>query len=226
MPTTALNIQSCVVLSIDLQNEFRSSGVYPVEDYDRILANAAAVIAAARAAGVPVIHVQAWVEEGERRHYPLLDASLTDDLRSAVAGSSGADICAEVGPVGGETIIRKRLPSAFHDTALDDQLRRLSAEHIVIVGVWTDSCVRATVFDAIFKSYRVWLVKDACGSGTDTMHRTAILDMANRLYGGGVLRTQEALKALRAEPYAAWRCSRPIEFPYTLASLDRLYDAL
>ncbi|MEA2783434.1 MAG: hypothetical protein QOK29_4978 [Rhodospirillaceae bacterium] len=221
-----MNIQSSVVLSIDLQNEYRSSGGYPVEGYDRILANAAALAFAARAAGVPVIHVQAWVEEDERRHYPLLDGSVTDELRSAVAGSVGAEICAEVFPAEGDIIIRKRWPSAFHDTALHDQLRQIGAEHIVTMGVWTDSCVRATVFDAVFKSYHVWLVKDACGSGTDAMHRTAILDMANRLYGGGVLRTQEVLKALRAEPHEAWRCSRPIEFPYTLASLDRLYDAL
>src|SRR5260370_36161331 len=108
-----LNIRSSVALSLDLQTEFRSSGVSPVEDYDRIRPNAAVVIAAARAAGVPVFHVQAWVEEDERHDYPLLDASLTDDLRSAVAGSSGADICGEVSPVEGETIIRKRWPSAF-----------------------------------------------------------------------------------------------------------------
>ncbi|MDQ0474363.1 cysteine hydrolase family protein [Labrys wisconsinensis] len=222
----ALPPRSTVVLSIDLQNEYRAACIYPVEDYDRILANASAVIAAARAGGVPVIHVQAWVGEEDRQHYPLLEASLTDDLRSAVAGSDGAGICEEVAPLEGETVIRKRWPSAFHDTDLDERLRRLGAENIVTVGVWTDSCVRASVFDAVFRSYRVWLVKEACGSRTDAMHRTAMLDMANRLYGGGVLRTGEALKALRGQPHAAWRCSRPIEFPYTLATIDGLYDVL
>jgi nicotinamidase-related amidase len=219
-------ITRSAVLSIDLQNEYCSMGAYPVEGYERILANVAALLAAARAAGVPVIHVQAWVEQNERQQYPLLDASLTEELRSAVAGSFGADICTEVAPVRGEIVIRKRWPSAFKDTPLREQLLRLDVQHIITVGVWTDSCVRASVLDAIFNSYRVWLVKDACGSGTDTMHRAAVLDMANRLYGGGVFQTAEVLKALAAEPYAVWRCSRPVEFPYTLATLESFYDAL
>jgi maleamate amidohydrolase len=222
----AVNIRSSVVLTIDLQNEYRSRGAYPVEGYDRILANTAAVIAAARKASVPVIHVQFWVAQEERYRSPLLEASLTDELRSGVAGTAGAGICAEVAPIGGEHCIRKRCPSAFHDTELDGELRRRGTEHIFVMGVWSDSCVRATVLDAVLGGFRVWLVKDACGSGTETMHRTAILDMANRLYGGGVLRTTEALKVLRAEPYSAWRCSRPVEFQYTLASLDALYDSL
>jgi nicotinamidase-related amidase len=220
-----LNIRSAI-LSIDLQNEYRSTGAYPVAGYDRILANAAALLAAARAVGGPVIHCQAWVAENERQAYPLLDASLTDALRSAIAGSPGADLCTEVAPIAGEIVVRKRWPSAFKDTEVVEQLGRLNIEHVFMVGVWTDSCVRATVLDATFNSYRVWLVKDACGSGTDAMHRGAILDMANRLYGGGVFRTAEVLKALRGEAYAAWRCSRPIEFPYTLATLESLYDAL
>ncbi len=84
----------------------------------------------------------------------------------------------------------------------------------------------ATVFDAVFAGFRVWLIKDACGSGTDFMNRVAILDMANRLYGGGVLKTAEALKALRGEPHQAWRCSRPVEFQYTAATADTLYESL
>ena len=56
--------------------------------------------------------------------------------------------------------------------------------------------------------------------------RTGLLDMANRLYGGGVLRQAEALTALRGAPHRAWRCTRPVEFPYTAETLDRMYDSL
>ncbi|CAB3780163.1 cysteine hydrolase family protein [Paraburkholderia caffeinilytica] len=218
-----MDIKTSAILVIDLQNEYRSEGAYPVSDYEDILANAAAIIAAARHGAVPIIHVQAWVEESERSHYSLLNEALADNLRSAVAGSAGADICSEVSPERDEIVIRKRWPSAFQDTALHARLNALGVKEIFALGVWTDSCVRATVFDAIYKGYRVWLVKDACGSATETMHRAGILDMANRLYGGGVLRSEEAVKALRGEPHHSWHCSRPIEFPYTLSSLNRLY---
>lgn len=226
MSNSPIPSRGVALLAIDLQNEYRHDGAYPIEAYDDILGKVATLMGTSRRAGVPVIHVQAWVEPDERHRYALLEECLTDDLRSAVAGSVAAEICAEVAPVEGERVVRKRWPSAFRDTGLAEQLKDAGIEHLVTTGVWTDSCVRASVFDAVFAGFHVWLVKDACGSVTETMHRTAILDMANRLYGGGVLHTAEALKALRSEPHDAWRCSRPIELPYTLANLDRLYDAL
>jgi nicotinamidase-related amidase len=221
-----LDPKSTAVLSIDFQNEYRPSGAYPVEGYDGILARAAAVIAAARAASMPIVHVQAWVEDAEKADYALLQENLADGLSYGVAGSGGAAICEEVAPRPGDPIIRKNWPSAFRRTALDDALSRLGIRHLLVLGVWTDSCVRASVFDAVFAGYRVWLVKDACGSGTETMHRTAVLDMANRLYGGGVLRSAEAIKAIHGQDHAAWRCTRPVEFQYRAETIDPLYDAL
>jgi len=221
-----MNPRTTAVLAIDFQNEYRRVAAYPVEGYDAILANAAAVIAAARAARVPVIHAQAWIEDAAKGDYKLLHEGLAPELRSAVADSPGAAICAEVAPLSGEAVIRKAWPSAFRDTTLGDALSRLGIQHLLTLGVWSDSCVRASVFDAVFAGYRVWLVKDACGSGTETMHRAAVLDMANRLYGGGVLRAAEANKALQAKAYTAWKCARPVEFLYRIETIDSLYEAL
>jgi maleamate amidohydrolase len=221
-----MSLRATALLCIDLQNEYRDTGAYPVEGYDAVLTQAAALIGAARDGEVPVLHVQAWLDEADRRRYTLLHDGLADSLQSGVAGSHGATLCCEVTPGQQETVIRKRWPSAFQDTILDTELRRLGIQHLLVAGVWTDSCVRASVFDAIHRGYRVWLVKDACGSSTETMHRAAVLDMANRLYGGGVMRTAEALKALRSQPYEAWHCTRPVAFPYTLSTLDALYETL
>jgi nicotinamidase-related amidase len=221
-----MNIGETAVLAIDFQNESRAGETYPVENYDRILDNAALVIDAARSAGIPVIHIQAWIETHERGNYALLNETLTDDLRYAAAGSNGADICDEVAPEPGETVIRKRWPSAFQGTELAETLERLGVRHLLVTGIWTDSCVRASVFDAVYGGYHVWLVKDACGSATDTMHRVGMLDMANRLYGGGVLSSAEAVKALAGEAFRSWKCTRPIGLAYTLDTIDRLYDSL
>jgi len=68
--------------------------------------------------------------------------------------------------------------------------------------------------------------QEACGSMSEAMHRTGMLDMANRLYGGGILRLPEALKALAGQNFDGWRCTRPVEFAYTLENVDRLYEAL
>jgi len=221
-----MNLSRTAILAVDLQNEYRPDAIWPILRYDAILANTAAAMAAARRAKVSVIHVQAWVEEAARANYARLNEGLPDGLRSAVAGSPGADICAEVAPVSGDIVVRKRWVSAFHDTRLDDDLRERGIENLIVTGVWTDSCVRGSVFDAVYRGYRVFLIKDACGSGTEMMHRVAILDMANRLYGGGVLITAEAVKALSGGAYRAWRCTQPIEFRYDAENYNRLYNAL
>jgi hypothetical protein len=61
---------------------------------------------------------------------------------------------------------------------------------------------------------------------SEAMHRTGMLDMANRLYGGGILRMPDALKALAGQSFGGWRCTRPVEFVYTLETVDSLYEAL
>lgn len=219
------DLKDAAVLGIDLQNEYRHDGVFPVAGYDDLLARAADVLGAARAQRMPVFHAQAWMA-GSLGEGPLVLRHTPQDLRTAVPGSAGAEICAEVAPRDGETVLRKRFPSAFQATGLEERLQDLRAKQIVVMGVWTDSCVRATVLDAVSLGFAVWLVKDACGSGTETMHRAAVLDMANRLYSGGVLHAAEAVKALQAKPSQAWRCTRPVEFHYTCDTIDPLYESL
>ncbi|MBX3568025.1 MAG: cysteine hydrolase [Rhizobiaceae bacterium] len=221
-----MDLARTAILPIDLQNEYRPGAAWPIVDYDDVLANTRAVLDAARAAGVQAFHVQAWVEPDKRSNYARLDADVGDEFRYAVAGTAESDICEEVAPVPGEIVVRKTWPTAFRDTNLQKDLTELGIENLIVTGILTDSCVRATVFDAVYAGFRVWLVKDAMGSMSKAMHRTATLDMANRLYGGGVVTTGEAVKALRGEAYQAWRCTRPVEFVYEADTIDRLYEAL
>jgi nicotinamidase-related amidase len=214
------------LLVIDLQNEYRPGAAWPVVGYDAVLANAARLIEAARVTGIPVIHAQAWVKPEERAGYARQEEILTEEFRSAVAGSEGADICAEVAALPGDIVIHKHWPSAFRRTDLSRRLADLKIENLVVAGVLTDSCVTESVFDAVYQGFRVWLVKDACGSMSEAMHRTGMLDMANRLYGGGILRMPVALKALAGQSFDGWRCTRPVEFVYTLETVDSLYEAL
>jgi nicotinamidase-related amidase len=221
-----MNLAASALLVIDLQNEYRPGAAWPVIGYDTILENAASLIETARAAGMPVIHAQAWVKPEERKTYTRQEEILTEEFRSAVAGSHEAEICAEVAPLPGDIVIHKHWPSVFRRTDLAQRLAALGIENLMVAGVLTDSCVTESVFDAVYQGFRVWLVKDACGSMSETMHRTGMLDMANRLYGGGILRMPEALKALAGQNFDGWRCTRPVEFTYTLETVDRLYETL
>jgi maleamate amidohydrolase len=72
----------------------------------------------------------------------------------------------------------------------------------------------------------VVLVKDACGSGTEAMHRTAILNLANRLYGGAVTDTSGALRLISGETVDAWQVEGAVPIRFTFETASSIYDAL
>ncbi|MBB3770355.1 nicotinamidase-related amidase [Angulomicrobium tetraedrale] len=214
------------LILIDLQNEYRPGATWAIIGYDSVLANAAQLLATARKAGICVVHAQFYVRDEERGDYALHDEAAGETFRSAVAGEPGAEICAEVAPQDGDIVLHKNWPSAFRHTDLEARLKARGIETLVVAGVLTDSCVTATVFDAVYLGFHVFLVKEACGSLSEAMHRTGMLDMANRLYGGGILRMPEVLKALEGKAFRGWLCTRPVEFAYSLDNVNALYDSL
>jgi nicotinamidase-related amidase len=92
--------------------------------------------------------------------------------------------------------------------------------------VWTEACVDATVKDAVALGFRVLLVKDACGSASAAMHQTAILNLANRLYGGAVTSTENACRLLGGESAEAWQVEGSVPLRFTYENAAALYDAL
>ena len=99
-------------------------------------------------------------------------------------------------------------------------------EWLVIAGVWTEACVAATVRDSTAQGFRVLLVKDACGSGTQAMHKTAVLNLANRLYGGAVTDTARAMDLLAGKTVEAWVAERPVPILFNFTDAADRYAEL
>lgn len=214
------------LLAVDLQGENTARNAWQVEGYDAVLANAAKVLVAARAAGIPVIY---------SRHALAPDGS--DALRHEARDAEGrplasrsdrpaVQICDEVRPAPGDIVFDKQRFSAFYGTKLDLLLQQVDAEHLIVLGCWTEACLETTVWDAIWRDFRVTLVRDACGSFNGFAHKIAMLDMANWLYGGRIVDADEAVKGLAGQPFRAWRFQRPHSLHYTAETVDRLYDQL
>jgi nicotinamidase-related amidase len=71
-------------------------------------------------------------------------------------------------PPAGEPVIHKHHGNAFIDTALDDALAALGVTELVITGLVTQGCVRATCIGGLDRDYRVILVRDGhsnCNKG-------------------------------------------------------------
>ncbi|HEY3506160.1 MAG TPA: isochorismatase family protein [Actinocatenispora sp.] len=133
------------LVMIDFQNTYRT-GVMALPGADDALAAAARLLARARAAGTPVVHV---VNDG--------GPGTPYDIRADIGA-----ICAEVAPVDGEPVVVKRFPDAFHDTELARTLRGPDAgPDLVLAGFMTHMCVGSTAQGAFTRGYRPTVVAAA-----------------------------------------------------------------
>jgi maleamate amidohydrolase len=218
-----LTLPRAALLLIDLQEEHRTDTRYLVPDYDRVTANCARLLATARAVGMPVLHSVYLVNTATRPFHPT-----TSDGRSAFsdAASPGSGISPEVTPAPGEQVIVKGDASVFTAPALTESLAAQGIDWLITAGCWTEACVAATVKDGVERGIRMLLVKDACGSGSDAMHQTATLNIANRIYGGGVADTDRALALIAGQPARVWTTALPVPIKFTWASATSDYAAL
>ena len=210
---------------IDLQEEHRQDQRYLVEGYGEILANVRLLQAAARRHGVLLCHWAYVVDlASNARPFHPLDAegkSVFSDKSDPLTA-----ICPEVAPADGETMVVKAQASAFGAGTAAADLKARGVEWLIVAGVWTEACVDATVKDAIALGFRVLLVKDACGSGSAAMHQTAILNLANRLYGGAVTDTDGACRLMAGEGVDVWMVEGSVPLRFSFENAAKLYAEL
>jgi nicotinamidase-related amidase len=138
------------VLVIDLQNEYFPSGKLPLVGIEAATANAARVIADARAKGVPGIHVR---HEAARPDAPVF-----------TPGTPNVQIHASVAPVEGEALIVKHFPNSFRETPLQALLEEGGVRELTIVGAMSHMCIDAGTRAAADLGYAVTVVHDACAT--------------------------------------------------------------
>lgn len=209
---------------IDLQEEHRQDKRYLVEGFADILANVQRLQAAARRNFVPLYHWAYIVDLDKARPFHPVDAN----GKSAFSDKSDplTAICPEVAPAASETVLVKTQASAFGSGTAADELKARGIEWLVVAGVWTEACIDATVRDAMASGFRVLLVKDACGSASAAMHQTAILNLANRLYGGAVTNTLDACRLMAGDTVTAWQVEGSVPLRFTYENAARLYSEL
>lgn len=76
-------------------------------------------------------------------------------------GAGAPDIIQELTPRAGEPVLKKRAPSAFFETGLDDILRRTAVRRLTLVGIETSGAILLTAADAYARGYEV-VVPDPC----------------------------------------------------------------
>jgi maleamate amidohydrolase len=225
---TALSFadKKVALLLIDLQEEQRRDPLYCVAGFDNVLANAAKLLAAARATQRLVIHAAYRRDFTLRPPRPFEPVTAQGNPGFSDAVNPLTAICREVAPRDSEPVIYKNDASAFCEENLGPLLTQAQIEWLVISGVWTEACVAATVRDGMALGFRVLLAKDACGSGTQAMHKTAVLNLANRLYGGAVTDTVSAMDLLEGKTAEVWMAERPVPILFNFTDAADRYAEL
>ena len=168
------NLTGATVIIIDAQNEY-VDGQLPLHGIGQAVDKIAELIARARKAGAPIVHI---VHKG--RAGGLFDPD-----------GNGGKMIERVLPSGAR-VISKTLPNAFAKTDLDAQLKAIGNDAIIIVGFATHMCVSATARAALSLGYRTTVVSDATATRTlpdptdkgnidaQDVHRVALAELADR----------------------------------------------
>ncbi|MFD9050964.1 isochorismatase family protein [Streptomyces zaomyceticus] len=188
LPQELPRLSDSALIMIDFQNTYRT-GVMRLDGAEEALAAGVRLLAAARAAGTPVVHVVN--DGGEGTPY---------DIRAEIGAISD-----EVAPVEGEKVVVKQFPDAFHATGLEETLKGLGVTgDLVVAGFMTHMCVLFTAQGAFNRGYRPTVVAEATATrplrapdGTvlpsDALQAASLTTVADLF--GTVARTVDALLA-------------------------------
>jgi nicotinamidase-related amidase len=175
-------LKNTALLVLDLQNEMvdpkgkvGATGFAGIVEERGLIPKTAAVIAAARAGGYPVV----FIRVGFRPDYldVLSRAPRVERLKKMEAvqvGSWGLDFPAALAPLPGEMIYTKQSVNPFFNTGLLTWLLRHGVDTVALCGVFTHMVVDSTARYADDCGFVVKVLEDCCASPDPELHRVEV----------------------------------------------------
>jgi biuret amidohydrolase len=210
LPAFDLEIEKAAVLVVDMHyfqvnrnfgfaNKARQLGMSHVVDYyyDRlehqVIPQLQEVLPRMRSAGAQVIYCRVVSSKSDGSDFSLRyrgwGLKIPDNSREA-------DILDEIAPQPGDIVLNKTTQNVFISTNLDQILRNLGREYLIVAGVVTNNCVEAAVRTALDLSYKVFVLEDCCAAFSNEAHWFSIKNM--HMNFGIVTTSQELLSHFQA----------------------------
>lgn len=160
------------------------------------LASALRVREAAHEAGIPVILTEVSYQPGGVNGGRFFEKA--KPLKAFVKGQRTAEFADGLVPRPDEIIVTKQYPSAFFGTSLSATLTAIGIDNVILTGLTTSGCVRASCVDSMSYGFRTTVVREACGDRHPAPHEANLFDM-NAKYADVVseAETIEFLQSLR-----------------------------
>ena len=167
-----LAYQGGPVQPLDLQDNYPSScGIYA----HQAIAPTCRLIAAARAAAIPVIYCTSDTA-------PMAAPKDVSATRRKISPRRSEDfeIWPDFAPQEGDVIIRKQRASIFAGTPLVSHLNRLGVQSVIVCGESTSGCVRASCVDGYSNGFKVSLVEECTYDRHELIHKINLFDLHHK----------------------------------------------
>lgn len=166
-----------------------TSPLFGGEGCKAALDKAAVLAEAARANGVSVIFTEVKYQPGGAdggAFYAKVPALSCFD-----AGAPTQELAPPLSMEEGDILVTKQYPSAFFGTSLATTLHFMKIDTLLLTGLTTSGCVRATCIDSISHGFVTLVVEDAVGDRDPRPHEANLFDMSAKY--ADLLTTQDAM---------------------------------
>ncbi|MDS0295700.1 isochorismatase family protein [Halogeometricum luteum] len=180
---------------VDLINAFTDPETKLGSDVTGVVEQTARLLAAFRDRDLPRYFTTVAFEEsyGDAGRF----VEKVPALRELRLGTEAVAVDDRVAPEGDERVVLKKYASAFFGTDLATELTTHGADTLVVAGVTTSGCVRATAVDSLQHGYRTVVPADAVGDRAEGPHRANLYDIDAKY--GDVVTTDAVLEHLSTD---------------------------
>ncbi len=164
---------------IDILNAFTDPSQPLGADLSREIDAIRKVLAAARAAGIPIFYTTVAYEEQDLRDAGIW-ALKQKGVVTLQAGTPGVELDPRLERRADEAIILKKYASAFFGTDFITRLNTRRIDTLLITGCTTSGCVRASAVDAVQYGLRPMVIREAVGDRAEAAHRQSLFDLEQK----------------------------------------------
>jgi len=166
---------SAALIVIDMVKAYLQEGSPLYAGIENALASCGRILGAARAAGIPVFHTN--VEFVKGGFNGGIFYKKVPSLKVFEKGSPLGAFPELLTPRSDEIVITKQYASAFFGTSLASSLTANGVDTLIITGVSTSGCIRATSIDAIQHGFIPMIVREAVGDRHEKVHEANLFDI-------------------------------------------------
>jgi nicotinamidase-related amidase len=188
---TLLTMQRPVLIVIDMVNDFLEK--WASAPKQRLVRSINDLVGIMRQCGHPIIWVR---QEFEPDLGDAFREMKTKGIRITIKGTVGSQIDPDLAVAQSDPVVIKKRYSAFYKTELDQLLRRLRPDALILAGINTHACVRVTAIDGYQRDWEIVVAGECVDSYDQEHHDISMKYMKDKI--ATVMSNQEIRLALAA----------------------------